>query len=476
MASLRPAFREKETDLQDSDDEEEPRSRRHKRRHVQDSDTRRPRKRLSRHLEEDDDHSTSSIRSNDPRALRYIYCCPVCYVECYRRLLLNIRPKDHVKDDDGHDRQQRPTFDSSDDDEQEDHDKSGSDDSDDDDNNNKNNNTQKKISTATTTADQEEEDVLELGNFEYGPIEVLATVDPTFQIAGAFCFGKLKHVKQHLSQDHRIDTHQVYKNNVFHSFHLSQSDGLVQRFQKKALDMKGLGYMKDYFGQVEDELQLLTAGRRQCRRWKRRQQDDDDEYGEQVEAFWSSFTIRGHRIWKDLQQAYGKDQDRATLLGSGFDDDDGQVDDEEEVGGRAINHDLIRRRQEFNAEEERAADRNYIAKLEQRHGIAHSKDDDDDDDSSVELVDTDCEEVVEEPGSNSSSPDPNNNHGGDEEEDDDDYAHKEGRPDRAEQDYGDEYYHDHQSSEYECDETVRLSQVSRRKRRRGANAFADDDD
>ena len=259
---------------------------------------------------------------------RTFYCCPVCYVECYRRLHQQIGPLDDVDDDESpvNDREENCFVD------------------------------------------------LETSDFQCGPAEILRCVDPSLSsLASAFCFTKLKHLKRHLKDDHTIRCNQdVKKNDVFHRFHMAEADGLVQRYLKKTSRMKGLGYMKQYFENELADLKQFHDAVSRSRRWRRQIRREGfehcpqelQEFDKEIQVFWRSFTIRGHRIWKVLQQAYRREDYSSEDCASYASDLNG----DDEGAEAAIRHDLLDR-QSCDAQEERREDREFIEELEKKHNL-----------------------------------------------------------------------------------------------------------
>ena len=286
----------------------------------------------SRYGDVNSDRPSSTSRDDK---LPSFYCCPICYVEAYRRLQFGIRSTDDDVDDDDKDR------------------------------------------------DENSSDDIEISDFSYGPFEIFQVIDPTLKIVAGFCFRKLKHVKHHLNADHGIEcpTNRDY-NNIFHRFHTHQADGLVQRYYKKQTpefkrQFLGLGRTQWYFKTVVDEMRQL---RRQMVSLRRNNNEDDNLL---LVNFWSSFSVRGHRIWNILQQSFRQTKDDS--------DDEMMVEDDSDVESdnalEAIQHDLLDR-QEFNAQEEVAAMDEYINGIRERYNLQDESELDD-------LVNTDDDEEEE---------------------------------------------------------------------------------
>jgi len=100
-----------------------------------------------------------------------IYCCPLCYIEAYRRVYLDGKSEDEDSDED-------------------------EDDGRDSDENN------------------------DLGAFSMDPMTILSELDgdEEFRSASAFCFQKLHLVKRHLRDVHGVDTSALDGNELFHRF------------------------------------------------------------------------------------------------------------------------------------------------------------------------------------------------------------------------------------------------------------------
>jgi hypothetical protein len=263
----------------------------------------------------EDEESMCSLgrKRKKERSLKSFYCCPVCYVESYRRLDLNVRPQDEVDDD------------------------------------------------PNPVDDKQEHcfDDIETSDFQYEPMEILRCVDPTLELTSLFCFRKLTKLKHHLRIDHAINPNQdLIKNDLFHRFHVSGVDGLAQRYLRKARNQKGLGWTCDYFRHVSDDLKRLYGHRKTARR-RRHEPGKMAEY----EKFLSSFSLRGHRIWRALQQAYSRDQDSDS-------EDTSSAAEEENIPSGGVDS-LVNREEEAKEEHEEAAA--LVRDIQQKYNLSESE-------------------------------------------------------------------------------------------------------
>jgi hypothetical protein len=195
------------------------------------------------------------------------------------------------------------------------------------------------------------------GNFRADPMTVLRYMDNSgFELASAFCFRKLVEVKSHLRNDHSLDTSNIDGNDLYKRFMIRAPDGLLQRFLEKRKH-SNQGAMSRYWrGEGNSELfiyLLELMDRRECLLGQFPDEPNAKdaylgtarEFYDDVQAFWSSFAIRGHRIWDVISEPY--------LKGSQEEIDD-FVDDTVEEGNNPIHYHLIDRARDkgLNPEDE----------------------------------------------------------------------------------------------------------------------------
>jgi len=197
-----------------------------------------------------------------------IYCCPLCYIEAYRRVYLDGKSEDEDSDED-------------------------EDDGRDSDENN------------------------DLGAFSMDPMTILSELDgdEEFRSASAFCFQKLHLVKRHLRDVHGVDTSALDGNELFHRFKIRASDGLLQRYLVKLHNrMLKQGDMMSYWFQGHNQSYIYL-------RQLIDKREQEAEAAEQMNGtrilgsdesllpeFGSSFKHRGQRIWGRLSAPYRKDE------------------------------------------------------------------------------------------------------------------------------------------------------------------------
>ena len=203
-----------------------------------------------------------------PLHTRGFYCCPICYVEAYRRIQF---PTSHGDDD--------------------------------------------------SVRDEHDDDKdIETIDFEYGPIEILESLDGgSMKQASAVCFLKLSELKkQHIRVDHGVDVKSdIVKNDLFMRFHTSKGDGLVQRFRNRNHTMTGLGFMSRYWD---------THNKKQAKELYEHMKRDRGD----AQQFISIFSLRARRIWETLRQAYSRGDIGDSNSDDSVEDDvskDGDIED-----------------------------------------------------------------------------------------------------------------------------------------------------
>jgi hypothetical protein len=289
-----------------------------------------------------------------------MYTCPLCYSEMHRRVYKSYR----IKSDDEPDG-------------------NGGDDDDDDD-----------------------DDSRAPSENVYDPMLVLGWLDnEKFQGASAFCFTKLAKVKEHLRDDHNIDTRGLEGNDLYKRYRVRAADGILQRFLKQSRRGFGSfqGDMRRYWNEGNNQtfvylLDLMQRALYYTQTLEDNDADEDDkesaeEYLSIGRRFFESFIDRAADEWKRTSSPFqktGKEDLKDFLVA----DDDVEEEDGEEnavpaflahrevmrPGEESDENDLVHKLQrkyaDNNGDEPSSDDELSDANSENSPG-AHTDDDDD---------------------------------------------------------------------------------------------------
>ena len=194
-----------------------------------------------------------------------MYCCPLCYIEAYRRLG-HQHDDEMVEDDD--------------------------------------------------SCDEDQEDESQVDRFVDDPLTILGDLDNiTFEVAATFCFRKLSGVKQHLKVVHGVNLTDIEGNDLFKRFQVRAGDGLLQRWLQKSLRRNSVqGDMMRYWNSGENQSFLLLLSR------------IDRSQSDYASDFSLSFPNRARKVWNQVSAPYLKHgQDMDDFIADDDESEEGDV-------------------------------------------------------------------------------------------------------------------------------------------------------
>ena len=175
----------------------------------------------------------------------------------------------------------------------------------------------------TAEATKTDDELYELYVESHGsdPMEVMRYIDrnyvDSFTLSSSFCFPRASQVKQHIRDDHGLPTRHVDGNDLYLSFKVRETDGLLQRFLKaKFRGHVNQGAMMRYWfagGNRFDFLYLYSlveeaAVHRSLPAGDESDSDDDQEIAQAFMAkarqFFDSFDVLAKRLWHMLSEPY----------------------------------------------------------------------------------------------------------------------------------------------------------------------------
>ena len=160
----------------------------------------------------------------------------------------------------------------------------------------------------------------------YDPIMVLGHLDNDhMSIASQFCFKKLADVKEHLRQEHNLDTRGIQGNELYKRFRVRAPDGLLQRWlstQSLGGQVKQ-GHMRMYWNQGNDQIfihlldliervKAYAVGSLQSGDDSSEEDGADDELDEnanKAREFFDTFATKASRLWNIISSPFLKSND-----------------------------------------------------------------------------------------------------------------------------------------------------------------------
>ena len=227
-----------------------------------------------------------------------VYACPLCYSEMHRRVCKGYRIKSAGED--------------------------------------------------TSDADDEEERKRIPTENVHDPMLILGWLDnEKFEGASAFCFKRVAEVKQHLRNDHNVDTRGIQGNDLYFRFKVRAPDGLLQRWLKQA--RKGSssfqGDMRRYWNEGNNQSFIHLLDMIKKADFYSGVLNDSDASEEEREAaedyfsisrnFFAKFIDRAKEEWNSISSPFRKatkDDLKGFVVADGDVEDDGESDDDN-VGG-----------------------------------------------------------------------------------------------------------------------------------------------
>ena len=192
-------------------------------------------------------------------------------------------------------------------------------------------------------------------DFVYDPMTVLGFLDnDQFRIASTFCFKRASQVREHLRNDHQIDTKLVEGGELYKRYKIRESDGLLQRYLNNESCSGRFkprqGDMLSYWIHGNNYNFLLLASQiphaalcRELVETADSQSDPEDveaaqEFLEPATDFFESFADEASDIWDVVASPFRKEskEDIQEFLVAENDDDE-----EEEVDERAAHRALL---------------------------------------------------------------------------------------------------------------------------------------
>ena len=220
----------------------------------------------------------------------------------------------------------------------------------------------------------------------YDPIMVLGHLDNDhMSIASQFCFKKLADVKEHLRQEHNVDTRGIQGNELYKRFRVRAPDGLLQRWlstQSLGGQVKQ-GHMRMYWNQGNDQIfihlldlmervKAYTVGSLQSEDDPSEEDGADDELDEnanKAREFFDTFATKASRLWKIISSPFLKSNDNINDFIAKDDDYIEEKDPDEQP--HAVLH-----RQFMNSMNEDSDENDLVHKLKRKYAETNDEETD----------------------------------------------------------------------------------------------------
>jgi hypothetical protein len=216
-------------------------------------------------------------------------------------------------------------------------------------------------------------------NFVHDPMLVLEWLDDSdFTTASMCCFKKVSQLKEHLRQEHGVNTQDVQGNDFYLKFRVRTTDGLLQRWLKRPRNGGySQGAMMSYWlsGYNQSFIHLLdqmaTAERHRTLLSSRPLESDDDDY-EITRKLAEDYMAKTRRFFESIEDAEEGWEQLIAPYRRNNDDIRDFLADEDEVDEQP--HFLARRQLEQNDSESDQND--FTHRLQRKYAEASSSEED----------------------------------------------------------------------------------------------------